>query len=135
MNRKYLKLVIWLQLALLAVDIALNVLQDIYIHSPVKLLLLAIVQDFCIVLSLLVMCLTIFNTYSFQVGEFRQVICRFKTPVAVNLLYLTLSLALHVRTMEMSEEGKQTSRQCRLSPQNTSIDVALYTLQRFDTSA
>ncbi|KAL1474331.1 hypothetical protein MTO96_038057 [Rhipicephalus appendiculatus] len=99
MRRDRVGLVILFQFALLAIDVVLNVLSDLHRGSPVTLLLLFIIQDFCIVLSLLVMCLTIFNTYAFQVGEFREVATMFKTPVAVNLVYLVLSLALHVWSM------------------------------------
>ncbi|XP_054933609.1 transmembrane protein 138 [Dermacentor andersoni] len=123
------RLVILFQLVLLAVDVVLNVLSDLRRGSPVTLLLLFIIQDFCIVSSLLVMCLTIFNTYAFQVGEFREVAATFKTPVVVNLIYLALSLTLHVWSMEMVEDG--SSKQLQLSWQTTAADVTLFTLQRF----
>ncbi|XP_077527120.1 transmembrane protein 138-like isoform X2 [Haemaphysalis longicornis] len=87
------------------------------------------VQDFCIVSSLLVMCLTIFNTYAFQAGLFREVMSRFKTPVAANLLYLALSLGLHVWSMETTED--EPSKQRQLSRQSSAVDVTLFTLQRF----
>ncbi|XP_037524831.1 transmembrane protein 138-like [Rhipicephalus sanguineus] len=129
MRRDRIGLVILFQFALLAIDVVLNVLTDLHRGSPVTLLLLFIIQDFCIVLSLLVMCLTIFNTYAFQVGEFREVAATFKTPVAVNFIYLVLSLVLHVWSMEMNEDG--SSEQLRHSWRTRATDVTLFTLQRF----
>lgn len=129
MKRGRFRLIILLQFALLAIDVTINVLSELHRSSAVTLLLLFIVQDFCVVSSLLVMCLTIFNTYAFQAGRFREVMSRFKTPVAVNLLYLALSLSLHVWTMDTTEDESSVRRQ--LSRQNSAIDVALYTLQRF----
>ncbi|XP_075728160.1 transmembrane protein 138 [Rhipicephalus microplus] len=122
-------LVILLQFALLAIDVTLNVITELYGGSPVTLLLFFIIQDFCIVLSLLVMCLTIFNTYAFQVGQFKEVATMFKTPVAVNLVYLVLSLVLHVWSMDINEDG--SAERLRHSWQTKATDVTLFTLQRF----
>ncbi|XP_077526370.1 transmembrane protein 138-like isoform X1 [Haemaphysalis longicornis] len=129
MRRGRFRAIILLQFGLLAIDVTLNVLSELHGRSAVTLLLLFIVQDFCIVSSLLVMCLTIFNTYAFQAGLFREVMSRFKTPVAANLLYLALSLGLHVWSMETTED--EPSKQRQLSRQSSAVDVTLFTLQRF----
>uniref|UniRef100_A0A6M2D4U7 Transmembrane protein 138 n=1 Tax=Rhipicephalus microplus TaxID=6941 RepID=A0A6M2D4U7_RHIMP len=126
-------LVILLQFALLAIDVTLNIMSELYGGSPVTLLLFFIIQDFCIVSSLLVMCLAIFNTYAFQVGQFKEVATMFKTPVAVNLVYLVLSLVLHVWSMDINEDG--SAERLRHSWQTKATDVTLFTLQRFGNNA
>nr|XP_037273529.1 transmembrane protein 138-like [Rhipicephalus microplus] len=127
-------LVILLQFALLAIDVTLNImyrtLRRLAGHPATVFHIYPVnIQDFCIVSSLLVMCLAIFNTYAFQVGQFKEVATMFKTPVAVNLVYLVLSLVLHVWTMEINEDG--SAERLRHSWQTKATDVTLFTLQRF----
>ena len=57
------------------------------------------IQDVCILFALIVVFLVFFNTYIFQAGLVFLLIRKFKTTIIITVLYLLLSLGLHVWTM------------------------------------
>ncbi|CAB4017901.1 transmembrane 138-like [Paramuricea clavata] len=67
--------------------------------EDVILLVLYIIQDVCILFELIVVFLVFFNTYIFQAGLVFLLIRKFKTTIIITVLYLLLSLGLHVWTM------------------------------------
>ncbi|XP_042149638.1 transmembrane protein 138 [Ixodes scapularis] len=123
MNADRFRLIIILQMSLLTADVLINIFSEYPRRSAEILLILFIIQDFCIVVSLLVMCLTICNTYIFQVGMFREVFFMYKIPVLTSFSYLCLSLLLHVWTMEARQESESLSKEV--------TNVVLFVLQRF----
>ena len=57
------------------------------------------IQDLCIVFAIIVVFLVFFNTYIFQAGLVSLLIRKFKTTIIISILYLALSVGLHVWTM------------------------------------
>jgi hypothetical protein len=54
------------------------------------------IQDICILLAIIVIFLLFFNTYIFQAGLVNILISKFKWPILIVLVYLGLSIGLHV---------------------------------------
>jgi len=54
------------------------------------------IQDVCIVLAIIVVFLLFFNTYIFQAGLVNILISKFKWPILIVLVYLGLTIGLHV---------------------------------------
>lgn len=63
------------------------------------LFLLGRIQDLCIIFAIIVVFLVFFNTYIFQAGLVSLLIRKFKTTIIISILYLALSVGLHVWTM------------------------------------
>jgi hypothetical protein len=57
------------------------------------------IQDVCIILAIIVVFLLFFNTYIFQAGLVSLLIRKFKTTIIIAVIYLALSVGLHVWTM------------------------------------
>lgn len=57
------------------------------------------IQDLCIIFAIIVVFLVFFNTYIFQAGLVSLLIRKFKTTIIISILYLALSVGLHVWTM------------------------------------
>lgn len=60
---------------------------------------LSSIQDVCIILAIIVVFLLFFNTYIFQAGLVSLLIRKFKTTIIIAVVYLALSVGLHVWTM------------------------------------
>ena len=57
------------------------------------------IQDLCIIFAIIVVFLVFFNTYIFQAGLVSLLIRKFKTTIIISILYLALSVGLHIWTM------------------------------------
>ena len=57
------------------------------------------IQDVCIIFAIIIVFLVFFNTYIFQAGLVSLLIRKFKTTIIISVLYLALSVGLHVWTM------------------------------------
>jgi len=57
------------------------------------------IQDVCILFAVIILFLLFFNTYIFQAGLISILINKFKWPILIVLVYLALSIGLHVWEM------------------------------------
>ncbi|XP_020630043.1 transmembrane protein 138-like [Orbicella faveolata] len=94
-------LVVYLQLLFLFVDLFINSFGELFRTADVVLLVLYIIQDLCIIFAIIVVFLVFFNTYIFQAGLVSLLIRKFKTTIIISVLYLALSVGLHVWTMTL----------------------------------
>lgn len=88
--------ILYLQYLLLVVDLLLNSFANLARFQPVILLVLCVIQDVCILFAVIVVFLLFFNTYIFQAGLVSILISKFKAPILFVLVYLGLSIGLHV---------------------------------------
>lgn len=93
--------VVYLQLLFLFVDLFINSFGELFRTADVVLLVLYIIQDLCIIFAIIVVFLVFFNTYIFQAGLVSLLIRKFKTTIIISILYLALSVGLHVWTMTL----------------------------------
>ncbi|CAH3122295.1 transmembrane protein 138 [Pocillopora verrucosa] len=93
--------VVYLQLLFLFVDLFINSFGELFRTADVVLLVLYIIQDLCIIFAIIVVFLVFFNTYIFQAGLVSLLIRKFKTTIIISVLYLALSVGLHVWTMTL----------------------------------
>ncbi|XP_031570695.1 transmembrane protein 138-like [Actinia tenebrosa] len=91
--------VVYVQLLFLFIDIFINSFGELFRTADVVLLVLYIIQDVCIILAIIVVFLLFFNTYIFQAGLVSLLIRKFKTTIIIAVVYLALSVGLHVWTM------------------------------------
>ena len=54
------------------------------------------IQDVCLVFSLIIVFLSFFSTYVFQAGLVGLLVAGYKGPITISVLYLGLSIAYHV---------------------------------------
>lgn len=76
--------------------------------DTVSLIFVFRIQDVCVLLSLIVLFLVFFNTFVFQAGFIYLLVRKFRTTICCILLYLMLSVALHLWTMVSSENNAFT---------------------------
>lgn len=91
--------VVYLQLFLLFIDIFVNAFGELFRSNDVVILVIFVIQDVCLLLALIVLFLVFFNTFVFQAGLIFLLVRKFKPTIMCIVLYLTLSVALHVWTM------------------------------------
>lgn len=82
-------------------DLFINSFGELFRTADVVLLVLYIIQDLCIIFAIIVVFLVFFNTYIFQAGLVSLLIRKFKTTIIISILYLALSVGLHVWTMTL----------------------------------
>jgi len=68
------------------------------------------IQDVCIILAIIVVFLLFFNTYVFQAGLISLLIRKFKTTIIIAVVYLALSVGLHVWTMVSLKVGQKQNQ-------------------------
>lgn len=93
--------VVYLQLLFLFVDLFINSFGELFRTADVVLLVLYIIQDLFIIFAIIVVFLVFFNTFIFQAGLVSLLIRKFKTTIIISILYLALSVGLHVWTMTL----------------------------------
>jgi len=93
------KPVVYLQFFLLLIDILINSFAEIFRADNVVLLVLFVIQDVGLLLSLIVLFLVFFNTFVFRAGVIFLLVRKFKTTLLCIILYLMLSVGLHIWTM------------------------------------
>ena len=87
---------LFVQFAFLMADLVLNTFCELLRFESVILLVIFIIQDVCLVFSLIIVFLSFFSTYVFQAGLVGVLVQQFKTTIAVTVLYIGLSIAFHV---------------------------------------
>jgi hypothetical protein len=118
------RLVLCLQLLLLAIDLFVNSFSGLFASEDVVLLVMYIVQDANLVFEMIILFLLFFNTYVFRAGLVKLLVRKFKTAIAFCLIYLLLCLAFHAWSLK-EQWGKKNAFVWEGGVQ------ALYVLQRF----
>ncbi|XP_012276720.1 transmembrane protein 138 [Orussus abietinus] len=91
--------VILLQHILLFFDISVNSFASFARSHPVDLLVLYVIQDFCLIVALTLLLVNFFSTYIFQVGLIQLLYIRFRITLMLCVIYIILSIMLHVWDM------------------------------------
>ncbi|KAL8599174.1 hypothetical protein ACOMHN_007890 [Nucella lapillus] len=92
--------ILYMQYLLLLVDIFMNTFTEMLRFQNVILLVLYVIQDICIVFSVIIIFLLFFNTFIFQAGLVSILVSKFKAPICITFIYFSLCLGLHIWTME-----------------------------------
>ena len=98
-NPKYSCLLV-VQLLLIAGDLLINSLSLLFSNiSVTAALILYISQDILLVLSLVMMFLTFFNTLAFASGLMGLLIKKFFWPLAIGVIYISITLGYQIWSM------------------------------------
>ncbi|XP_041354767.1 transmembrane protein 138-like [Gigantopelta aegis] len=93
--------ILYLQYLLLTVDLFMNSFTEMLRFQNVVLLILFVVQDICILFSVIVVFLMFFNTYIFQAGLVNILVNKFRVAISVTFIYFALCIGLHVYGMTL----------------------------------
>ena len=86
-----------LQLILIGVDIFSNSLSVLFApSSSIALLVLYLIQDICLIFSLVLLVLIFFNTFAFKAGLISLLVRKFAATLIVGSLYLVLTVSFHI---------------------------------------
>lgn len=119
--------VLLVQISLLIVDLLINTFCEYLRFESVILLVVFVIQDVCLVFSLIIVFLSFFSTYIFQAGLVGVLVQQFRTPIIVTVIYIGLSISFHVWSLNVRWSNP-------MSYWWTDGLVALFVIQRF-TSA
>eukprot|EP00095_Tigriopus_kingsejongensis_P011595 maker-scaffold297_size217559-snap-gene-1.22 protein:Tk11595 transcript:maker-scaffold297_size217559-snap-gene-1.22-mRNA-1 annotation:"predicted protein" len=113
------------QIGFLLADLVINTFCELFRFESVILLVIFVIQDVCLVFSLIIVFLSFISTYIFQAGLGGILATQFRTAILVSLAYIGLSIAFHVASL--SERWYDP-----LSPEwwNPGL-LVLFVLQRF----
>ncbi|RUS85944.1 hypothetical protein EGW08_006273 [Elysia chlorotica] len=93
--------VLLLQYLLIIVDLFMNSFTELLRFQNVILLVLYVIQDFCLVFAVIIIFLLFFSTFIFQAGLVSILVSKFKVAISVTFIYFGLCVALHVWTMRL----------------------------------
>ncbi|XP_050724666.1 transmembrane protein 138-like [Eriocheir sinensis] len=82
-------------LVLLSADLTLNALFQVFTYNHLLTLLIYIIQDVCLIFSLILLCLALFSTSYSQAGLVGELVQRFLWCICNAVIYLGLSLGFH----------------------------------------
>ena len=80
--------VLLVQISLLVVDLLINTFCEYLRFESVILLVVFVIQDVCLVFSLIIVFLSFFSTYIFQAGLVGVLVQQFRTPIIVTVIYI-----------------------------------------------
>ncbi|KAK2576745.1 hypothetical protein KPH14_005394 [Odynerus spinipes] len=92
--KKYSAILI-VQYFILLFDICVNSFSSFAREHPTNLLVLYVIQDFCLIVGLTILLVNFFSTYIFQAGLIQLLYIHFRTTLLVCITYLVLSIILH----------------------------------------
>ncbi|KAL6447369.1 transmembrane protein 138 [Cataglyphis hispanica] len=93
-TRQYTAIVI-LQYIILLFDICVNSFASFARQHPTDLLVLYVIQDFCLIVALTLLLVNFFSTYIFQAGLIQLLYTRFRMTLILCIIYMILSISLH----------------------------------------
>jgi hypothetical protein len=94
-------IILYLQYFLLFVDLFMNSFTEILRFQNVILLVLYVIQDFCIIFDVIIIFLQFFNTFIFQAGLVSILVKKFRLAIIVTIIYFGLCLGLHIWGMTL----------------------------------
>ncbi|XP_058793124.1 transmembrane protein 138 isoform X2 [Phymastichus coffea] len=84
-----------LQYLCLLLDISTNSFATFAKNRPADLLVLFVVQDFCLIIALTILLANLFSTYIFQAGLIQLLYAQFRMTLVICVIYIILSIGLH----------------------------------------
>jgi len=87
------------QYIFLMIDLLINTFSELFRFESVILLVIFVIQDVCLVFSLIIVFLSFFSTYVFQAGLVGLLVSRYKVPIIISITYLGLSIGYHVSSL------------------------------------
>ena len=85
-----------LQLLMILIDLLCNCLNVLLGNQQVTILIILIIQDSCLIFSLILLFLIFFNTYAFKAGLLVLLIKNFSGTIFILLIYLALTFTYQV---------------------------------------
>ncbi|KAH0950941.1 hypothetical protein HN011_003686 [Eciton burchellii] len=95
LNTKQYTVIVIVQYTLLLFDICINSFASFARQHPTDLLVLYVVQDFCLIVALTLLLINFFSTYIFQAGLIQLLYTRFRMTLILCIIYMVLSISLH----------------------------------------
>lgn len=95
LNTKQYTVIVILQYIILFFDICINSFASFARQHPTDLLVLYIIQDFCLIAALTLLLVNFFSTYIFQAGLIQLLYTRFRMTLILCIVYMILSISLH----------------------------------------
>ncbi|XP_029166060.1 transmembrane protein 138 [Nylanderia fulva] len=95
LNTKQYTVIVILQYVILFFDICVNSFASFARQHPTDLLVLYIIQDFCLIAALTLLLVNFFSTYIFQAGLIQLLYTRFRMTLVLCIIYMILSISLH----------------------------------------
>ncbi|KAF8363592.1 tmem-138 [Pristionchus pacificus] len=89
------------QMLMLLIDLIFNTLSILFFQHNTVLLTLYILQDTCLVLSLILLVITFSSTFVFQAGLISLLISRFAHTILISFFYLALCITVHVYSLRL----------------------------------
>uniref|UniRef100_A0ABD2X1E7 Transmembrane protein 138 n=1 Tax=Trichogramma kaykai TaxID=54128 RepID=A0ABD2X1E7_9HYME len=93
-HRKYTFTLI-IQYFCLLFDVGVNSFLTFARSNPADLLVLFVIQDFCLIIALTILLANFFSTYVFQAGLIQLLYTEFRSTLVICVLYIILSISLH----------------------------------------
>lgn len=93
--------ILLLQYLLLLVDVFMNSFTELLRFQNVIMLVLFVIQDFCLVFAVIIIFLLFFSTFIFQAGLISILVSKFKTAISITFIYFSLCVALHIWTLHL----------------------------------
>ncbi|XP_011644082.1 transmembrane protein 138 [Pogonomyrmex barbatus] len=93
-TRQYTAIII-LQYVILLFDVCVNSFASFARQHPTDLLVLYVIQDFCLIVALTLLLVNFFSTYIFQAGLIQLLYTRFHMTLVLCVIYMILSISLH----------------------------------------
>ncbi|XP_014211682.1 transmembrane protein 138 [Copidosoma floridanum] len=84
-----------LQYACLMFDVGANSFATFARSRPADLLVLFVIQDFCLITALTILLANFFSTYVFQAGLIQLLYTQFRMTLVICVAYIMLSIGLH----------------------------------------
>lgn len=88
--------VLKLQLLMILTDVLCNCLSVLFGNQQVTILIILIIQDSCLIFSLILLFLVFFNTYAFKAGLLVLLVKNFSGTIFILLSYLLLTITYQV---------------------------------------
>ena len=98
--------VLILQLVMILTDILCNCLNVLLGNQQVTLLVILIIQDSCLIFSLILLFLVFFNTYAFKAGLLMLLIKNFRGTIFVLITYLLLTVTYQIWSLVLRWDHK-----------------------------
>ncbi|XP_011495447.1 PREDICTED: transmembrane protein 138 [Ceratosolen solmsi marchali] len=95
LTQKQYAFTLFLQHILLLFDVCANSFSTFLRSNPTNLLILFIIQDFCLIVAFSILLINIFATYVFQAGLIKLLFVKFRMTLIICVIYIILSISLH----------------------------------------
>ncbi|XP_018315665.1 transmembrane protein 138 isoform X2 [Mycetomoellerius zeteki] len=95
LNTRQYTVIAILQYVILLFDVCINSFASFARQHPTDLLVLYVIQDFCLIVALTLLLVNFFSTYIFQAGLIQLLYTRFRMTLVLCIIYMMLSISLH----------------------------------------